>query len=153
MLIAIALNLVICFAIAGLSGWVTRRNLKNWYPNLIKPSFHPPSWIFGPVWTVLYCMIAIVGGILWSLKSESPAVFGLFMIQLGLNFSWSFVFFGARRIGLAFLNLFMLWMSILCLLIFTFPLSILGGILLIPYFIWTSFALLLNAWLWKLNPN
>ena len=78
--------ILISFIISGLAGLVTKRNIKTWYGDIKKPSFNPPSWIFGPVWTVLYIMIGIAGGLLWELKSQHSALMVLFMIQLMLNF-------------------------------------------------------------------
>ncbi len=153
MILPIFINLILCFLIAALSGWVTRKNVKTWYPTLIKPSFNPPAWVFGPVWSVLYVMIAIVGGILWTQKSQHPAAFIFYVIQLVLNFSWSFVFFGARQIGWALVNIVLLWLSVLVTMVLAFQVSLLAGYLIIPYLLWLSIATTINASVWKLNRS
>ena len=147
------LNLIVCFLIAGASGWVTRQNLKTWYPRLRKPSFNPPGWIFGPVWSVLYLIISIIGTVLWENRIEHPAPFFLYLVQLLLNFSWSFVFFGARRIDWALVNILLLWLSISCMIFYSFSFSFLVACLTLPYWLWVSFAVILNATLWKLNSK
>lgn len=141
-----------CFIISGLAGLVTKRNIKTWYGDIKKPSFNPPSWIFGPVWSVLYIIIGVAGGLLWSIRAHYELIFFVFLIQLVLNFAWSFIFFGAHRIGLALIDIFLMWVFIGLTILFSFSSHVfLVASLLIPYFLWVSFAGVLNFELWRLN--
>ena len=90
---------VLCLIISSFAGWVTNHNIADWFTQIQKPSFNPPSWVFAPVWICLYIMIGIAGGILWTMRVEYPAVFYVYLIQLVLNFAWSFIFFGGHQIG------------------------------------------------------
>lgn len=98
-------------------------------------------------------MIAVVGGILWTHKSEYPAAFIFYVVQLILNFSWSFIFFGARKIGWALLNILLLWLSVLVMLVLAFNASLVAGYLTIPYVLWLSFAAAINMVVWRLNRS
>lgn len=127
----------------------------GWYYALKKPFLNPPSWIFGPVWSVLYVLIILSFFIF--IKSESTfdkkIAISVFFIQLLLNLSWTPVFFGLKKIFLALLICTLLWLSIICLILLFYKHSKLASLLLVPYFLWTSFALYLNFSLWILNKN
>ena len=84
------ISIAIPLAIGALGSYFTILAVNNWYQTIHKPSWNPPNWIFGPVWSVLYIMIGIAGGLLWTLKSDHPGVMALFVIQLILNFAWLF---------------------------------------------------------------
>jgi tryptophan-rich sensory protein len=149
----IVVNLIICFIIAFFSGWITRKSVKTWYRTLKKPSFNPPAWVFSPVWTVLYVIIAIVGGMLWMEKAQHPMAFIFYVLQLVLNFSWSFIFFGARQLGASVINLALLWLSVLFMLICSFAIHPIIGYLILPYFLWLTFAARINLSIWCLNSK
>jgi len=125
----------------------------EWYAQLTKPALTPPGWVFGPVWTLLYFMMAVSAWLVWSNpglpKARMPLI--LFIVQLALNASWSCVFFGAHSIGLALVNIIVLWTAILATLILFWRLRKLSGALLVPYLLWVSFAAYLNIGLWRLN--
>lgn len=127
----------------------------GWYYALKKTFLNPPSWIFGPVWSVLYVLIILSFFIF--IKSESTfdkkIAISVFFIQLLLNLSWTPVFFGLKKIFLALLICTLLWLSIICLILLFYKHSKLASLLLVPYFLWTSFALYLNFSLWILNKN
>lgn len=142
---------VICLVISGIAGWVTGDNIAGWYTPLQKPSFNPPSWIFGPVWTVLYIMIGIAGGLLWTMRDTHPAAFWVYVLQLVFNFAWSFIFFGAHQIGWAYVDILLLWVSIILTIVFAFNASKVAAMLLVPYLGWVTFACVLNFMLWRLN--
>lgn len=143
--------LVICLGIASLSGWVTEAHVQTWYPHIHKPSFNPPPWIFGPVWTVLYIMIAFAGARIWQLRAAYPKVFYAFVLQLIFNFAWSFLFFGAQNILLGLIDIILLWVSLLTTIILVSSRDRYATWLLLPYFIWVSFAFILNISLYLLN--
>ena len=146
-----ALWVVICLLVASLSGWVTSHSIPNWYASLNKPIFNPPNWVFAPVWTTLYIMIGIAGGVITNNYKQSSTTFWLYVIQLLLNFSWSFVFFGAHMIGLALINIVLLWFVILLTILSASKHSKSASLLLLPYWLWVSFASILNFSLLLLN--
>lgn len=125
----------------------------QWYVALNKPSWTPPGWIFAPVWTILYLMIGVAG--YWAWDSSGPsnrkAAFCVFAVQLILNATWSWVFFGLNSIPLSVVNITALWGLILTNIILFYRLSSGAGYLLIPYFLWASFAAVLNWSIWRLN--
>lgn len=140
-------------AISALGGWATAGSVGTWYPTLEKPSFNPPNWIFAPVWTALYLMIAIAGWRAWR-RAEGPRLrlaLTAYAVQLALNLSWSFVFFGAQRIGAALAVIAVLLAAILANAWLFWRIERAAGALLVPYAAWVSFATLLNAALWRLN--
>lgn len=141
-------------AISGLGGWATAGSVSTWYPTLAKPFFNPPNWIFAPVWSALYLMIALAGWRAWlrSAGAGRRLAFTAYGVQLGLNLSWSFVFFGAQLIGPALAVVAAMLVAILVNARFFWRIDVVAGALLVPYAAWVSFATLLNAALWYLNP-
>ncbi len=121
-----------------------------WHEQLIKPGFNPPSWAFGPVWTILYVMIAVAGWRLWQQNPKSPESISWWN-QLGLNFLWSPVFFTAHQIDLALIIIFLLLVTIVFIIIRTWRTDRLVAWLMVPYAAWVSFASALNASIWMLN--
>ena len=151
----IGLVVMTCLVVGYLSGMVTRESITTWYPTLVKPFFNPPNWIFAPVWTALYIMMGFAGGIVWTkIDQDEKTVkkaFLFFIIQLGLNALWSFIFFYLHNPLLAFIEI-----IILLLIIFeTYSqfkkIDKIAGFLFIPYLCWVSFAMILNASIWWLN--
>lgn len=142
---------VICLVVSGLTGWVSSTHIHGWYQTLAQPSFTPPSWLFAPVWTALYITIGIAGGMLWKNRKNHPALFLLFILQLILNFAWSFLFFVGENINFAFIDIIALWFSLSCVVALCFVQKNKMGWLLLPYWMWTSFAAVLNYFIWQLN--
>ena len=140
-------------AVSALGGWATAASVGTWYQVLHKPSFNPPDWIFAPVWSALYLMIAIAGWRVWRRAAGNEARLALtaYAVQLALNLSWSFVFFGARLIGPALAVIAALLAAILANAFLFWRLERAAGALLVPYAAWVCFATLLNAALWRLN--
>lgn len=124
----------------------------DWYAGLQKPNWTPPNWLFGPAWTVLYVMIAFAGWLVWR-TDASPVLVGLWVLQLLLNGLWSFLFFGRRRMDLAFVDIGALWLAIAAFVVAAWPVSQTAGLLFVPYLAWVSFAAALNAAVWRLNPQ
>jgi benzodiazapine receptor len=124
-----------------------------WYAALAKPSFNPPNWLFGPVWTTLYAMIAVAGWRVWIRDRTGPWAMAWWILQLGLNFAWSPLFFGAHRIDLALVVIVLLLASIVGFIAQTWKADRVAALLFLPYAAWVSFASLLNAALWRLNPQ
>lgn len=145
--------LVFCFAAAGIGGAATTTSVGGWYQTLAKPSWNPPDWIFGPVWTVLYFLMAVAAWAVWR-RSGWPAAItplGWFAVQLALNVGWSIIFFGLRNPGAAFVEILVLWLAIAVTLVSFVRRSAVAAWLLVPYLVWTSFAVVLNAVIWRLN--
>ena len=140
--------------VGGLSGFATAKGVETWYPTLIKPSFNPPAWIFGPVWTVLYILMGVAAFLVWRQGLEADGVkraLALFLVQLGLNGLWSILFFGLQRPGWALVEIVVLWVAIVVTLRAFWRVSPAAGWLLVPYLAWVSFATVLNGSLWMLN--
>jgi tryptophan-rich sensory protein len=137
----------------GLGAFFTLSSVQSWYLTLNKPSWNPPSWLFGPVWTTLYVLMGIACYLIW--KSEHPSkkqVLTLYFLQLFLNFLWSPAFFGVQNPMLGMLVIVPLWAAILaCILLFR-KINGWAALLMIPYLLWVSFATVLNATIWYLNP-
>ena len=144
---------LVCFAAAGIGSSFTRKSVHTWYGQLNKPHWNPPKWIFGPVWSFLYLMMAISAWLVWReagwLGAKFPLI--LFGIQLLLNVTWSAVFFGRRTIGAAFGEILLLWTTVIATTVAFYPFSLLAAWLLIPYVAWVAFASYLNFRIWQMN--
>ena len=152
-IIALAAFVLICFAAAGLGGLVTAPQIPNWYADLAKPSWTPPNWIFGPVWTLLYLTMAFSAWLVWRQAGFAGAKLplALFAIQLALNSLWSVLFFGLQNPGAAAVEILLLWAAILATLLGFWKRSNLAGALLVPYLAWVGFAGVLNVAIWLMN--
>jgi translocator protein len=124
-----------------------------WYDGLEKPAFNPPSWVFGPVWTLLYVLMGVAAWLVWDRHGDrARTALALFLVQLAFNAGWSAIFFGLQSPGLAFAEILVLWALILATLVAFWRLHRTAGMLLLPYLAWVSFAAVLNFSLWRLNP-
>jgi tryptophan-rich sensory protein len=141
---------VLTLSVAALSGAATADTVRSWYPSINKPSWTPPSWLFGPVWTLLYLMMAVAAWLVWRQAGWGGALV-MFGVQLLLNALWSPLFFGWQQIGWAFVDIVALWLAILATTILFWQVVPAAGILFLPYLAWVSFATALNFALWRLN--
>ena len=133
---------------------MTQDTISIWSGQLRKPFFTPPDWIFGPVWTILYLLMAISFFLVWSKGINYPKVkyaIGYFLIQLGLNAVWTPLFFGFHLILPAFIEIILLWLAILVTFYAFKRISFYAAVLLIPYVAWVGFAVILNGSIWYLN--
>lgn len=121
-----------------------------WFQQLNKPAFNPPGWLFGPVWTVLYILIALTGWRIWT-RPDGAGLRGLWLGQMALNFLWSPVFFGWHSLGGALLVILALWLTIMAFITRAWSLDRPAALMFLPYGAWVSFATLLNASIWWLN--
>ncbi|WBM74439.1 TspO/MBR family protein [Saprospira grandis] len=144
------LALLLCFGVAALGGWATAQGLADWYPQLQKPSFNPPGYLFGPVWTLLYTLMAIAWAMVEGKGNSAKARF-FFLLQLGLNGLWSFLFFFAQSPGAALVEIALLWASIFYCIRLFWSIQPKAAYFLFPYLAWVSFAALLNASIYLLN--
>jgi translocator protein len=152
-LLALAGFLAASFLVAAIGGWFTSMGMPEWYAGLEKPSWNPPSWVFGPAWTTLYIMMAVAAWLVWKQAgfAGAPAAMALFFTQLALNLAWSGVFFALQRPGWALVELSMLWIAILATTALFFRHSTAAGALMVPYLAWVTFAGTLNAAIVRLN--
>jgi len=151
--LGLVIFLVVCLGAAGLGALATTPQIEGWYRTLAKPTWNPPAWIFGPVWTTLYVMMAIAAWLVWKpagFKAEATPL-TLFAVQLALNIAWSWIFFGAHQPGWAFVEIMLLWLAIGATTAAFFRCSTLAGWLFVPYLAWVSFASVLNFAIWRLN--
>jgi len=151
--------------LAGIIGaFATVSSVSTWYLTLEKPSFNPPSWVFGPVWTILYTMMGIAFFLILLKKFEKKTKkkkknkyknldysIKLFLVHLVFNTTWSLTFFGAKNIGLAFVVIMVLWAMIACLIKNFYKINKWASYLLVPYLLWVSFASILNLSIFILN--
>jgi tryptophan-rich sensory protein len=145
--------MLLSFAAAGIGSVFTVPGVRTWYPSLTKPTWTPPAWVFGPVWTVLYLCIAVAGFLAWRNAGFTGArwTFTFFVLQLVLNTAWSWIFFGLRNPGWGFAEIVLFWMSILVTTVLMFDVSQWAGLLFVPYLLWVTFAAVLNFSIWRLN--
>lgn len=150
----IIISVIICLGVGFAAGMATQNGVVEWYPQLNKPSFNPPNWIFGPVWTVLYIMMGVAAALVWHKagnKRKGQEALILFWVHLILNGLWSITFFYIQNIEMAFIVIGILW-GLIGLLIFRFmKIKKLAGYLLIPYWLWVTFASVLNYYIMVLN--
>jgi translocator protein len=142
--------LVVTFVVAAIGGIATSGSVRAWYPALVKPSWNPPSWVFGPVWTLLYTMMAIAAWLAWR-QAGWGGVLALYSVQLALNAAWSPLFFGLHRIDLALVDIVLLWVAIAATMVAFWRVTPVAGWLFVPYLVWVSFAMVLNFTIWRLN--
>lgn len=146
--------LVVSFIAAGI-GAAASIHASSFYAELVRPSWAPPSAVFGPVWTVLYALMGIAAWLVWRAKGfrAARALLILFLVQLAINALWSWLFFGWHFGALAFTDIVLLWLLIVTTLVLFWRVRLLAGVLLIPYLLWVSFASVLCYSVWQLNPQ
>jgi translocator protein len=147
--------ILVCLGAGGLGiVFVGGPNVDDWYGRLNKAWFNPPSWVFGPVWTVLYVLMGVAAFLVWQRgadKRDVQVALALFALQLILNALWTPLFFGWHQIGAALVEIVVLWLAILATAIAFGRVSQAAAVCLYPYIAWVSFAAVLNASLWWLN--
>jgi tryptophan-rich sensory protein len=150
---SLAASLAICLAAGGVGSFATSAKIPTWYATLAKPALNPPNWIFAPVWTTLYILMAVAAWMVWTRRQQAGtrAALALFAVQLLLNTLWSFLFFGAENPGLAMVEIIVLWLAISATIRTFREISPTAAWLLAPYLAWVSFASYLNFAIWRLN--
>lgn len=146
--------IIASFAAGGIGSLFTFKAIPTWYAGLKKPRYTPPNWVFGPVWTTLYVLMAISVFLVWQeglTTGYTVLAFILFWLQLSINALWSVIFFGFRLKGGGVITIIVLWFLILATIVASFPVSSWAGVLLIPYIAWVSIAVYLNIGVWWLN--
>lgn len=153
-LLPLLISVGITLSIAGIASYLTIPQIQVWYAFLQKPSFNPPNWLSGPVWTVLYITIGVSAYLIWQQRRESIDYVNSqysYFLQLLFNFSWSIVFFGLHQILAALLVIIALWLSIVANIFYFSKLNRTAAWLLVPYLLWVSFSGLLNFYIYLLN--
>lgn len=146
----LAISILLPFLASAIGGLFTSTSVSTWYIALNKPIFNPSSWVFGPVWTILYLLMGISFYLLW-IKKNDKLSFILFGLQLSLNSLWSVLFFGLKNPLFAFIEIIFLWLVILFMIIRFYKISKISAYLNIPYILWVSFAAVLNFSIYTLN--
>lgn len=148
---ALAAFLILCLGIMAIGGAITSTTVGTWYQMLAKPAFTPPDWVFGPTWTALYIMMAIAGWLVWRRVGLRDPALSLFFVQLALNLTWSALFFGMTWIGLAFIEILILWIIIAATMRAFWRINKTAALLFVPYLLWVGYAAALNGAIWALN--
>ena len=153
--IALLIFFGICFTVAAIGSLFTTSSVKTWYSGLLKPAGTPPSWIFGPVWSILYLLMAAAAWLVWRqrLHEDVWLALALFMVQLVLNGLWSFIFFGLRRPGAALVEITVLLIAIAMTALRFAELSRVAFWLMTPYLGWVLYASYLNFGIWRMNKG
>lgn len=153
-LIKLFISIVISLMAGFVGSLFTTPVVPGWYTTLALPVLSPPSWVFGPVWAILYVLMGVAAYLVWKKGLRRPLVrMGLFVfaIQLALNALWSYLFFGTRSPGLAFVEIVFLLVAILATIVLFRRVSTAAAWLLVPYLLWVGFAAYLNYMIWMLN--
>jgi len=148
--LSLFLILLITFTASAIGGFTTTYFKEPWYSEIILPDFNPPSWVFAPVWTTLYIMMSVAIWKIWK-NSFDLKILKLYLIHLIFNGSWSIIFFGFHQIGLALINLIIILVFIFLLMKKYLVKDKISFYLMIPYFLWSSYALILNSSIFILN--
>jgi tryptophan-rich sensory protein len=151
--LSMILWLALCFSVAALGARWTTTEIPTWYRALVHPSFAPPNWLFGPVWTLLYALMAFAAWRITQAPASPLRTWGLalFLVQLALNLAWSWIFFRQHAIGVAVAEIVLLWVAIAATTLVFARISPFAAGLMAPYLAWVAFAALLNAAYWRLN--
>lgn len=149
-ILKLIISIVLPFLASAIGSLFTANSVSSWYVTLIKPSFNPPSWVFGPVWTILYILMGISLYLVWIKKFDKTA-FTFFGIQLFLNALWSILFFGLKSPLFAFIEIIFLWAAILITIFYFYKINKISAYLFIPYILWVGFAAILNVSIIVLN--
>jgi benzodiazapine receptor len=146
--------LVVTF-IAAAAGSLASTQAPDFYAQLVRPSWSPPAWLFGPVWSVLYTLMAVAAWLVWRVGGFAYArtALTLYLVQLVFNALWTWLFFGLQRGGLAFADIVLNGLLIVATLVAFWRIRPLAGALLVPYLLWVTFAAALNYAVWQLNPQ
>ncbi len=151
--LALVFWFALCFAVAGMGARWTAGEITGWYRTLARPAIAPPNWVFGPVWTLLYGLMALAAWRIW-LAPPSPArgwALGLFLVQLALNLAWTWIFFRRHALGAALIEVAILWAAIGATTVAFSLVEASAGWLMAPYLAWVAFASVLNGAFWRLN--
>lgn len=153
LILKFVISLLLPLSLGAVAGIFTAQAVPEWYATLNQPSFSPPNWIFGPVWTTLYLILGVSFFLIWKQeqsKQRNQSIL-IFLVQIALNFGWSFLFFYYHLIGFALIEIILLWGTILGMILMFYKIRPLAAYLNLPYLLWVTFATILNAGYYFLN--
>lgn len=152
-IIKLIISILLPLSVGAIAGMFTSQAVPIWYASLNRPFFSPPNWVFGPVWTSLYILLGISFFLIWKEKAskERDLAIKVFLVQMLLNFAWSFLFFYFNLIGAALIEIILLWTSIAAMIYLFYKIKPVAAYMNIPYLLWVSFATILNAGYYFLN--
>ena len=148
--LSLGLILLVTFLASGVGSFVTSSFKEPWYSEIILPAFNPPSWVFSPVWTALYILMSLAIWIVW-IKTSNKKILQLYFVHLFFNAIWSIIFFGFHQIFIALIDLGIILIFIILLMKIYYQVSKISFLLMIPYLLWSSYALILNTTIFYLN--
>ena len=148
--ISLTLILLVTFLASGIGSFATSSFKEPWYSEIILPTFNPPSWVFGPVWTILYIFMSVAAWIAWN-KSSNKKVLQVYFVHLFFNAIWSVIFFGFHQIFIALIDLVIILVFIIWLMKIYYQINKISFVLMTPYLLWSSYALVLNTTIFYLN--
>tara|TARA_B100000427_G_scaffold132334_1_gene110100 strand:+ start:449 stop:910 length:462 start_codon:yes stop_codon:yes gene_type:complete len=148
--LSLGLILLVTFVASGIGGFVTSSFKEPWYSEIILPSFNPPSWVFGPVWTTLYIFMSVAAWFAWK-KTSDKKILQIYFIHLFFNSIWSVIFFGFHQIFIALIDLVIILIFIIWLMKIYYQVNKISFLLMTPYLLWSSYALILNGTIFYLN--
>ena len=148
--LSLGLILLVTFVASGIGGFVTSSFKEPWYSEIILPSFNPPSWVFGPVWTTLYILMSVAAWSAWN-KTSDKTILKIYFVHLFFNSIWSIIFFGFHQILIALIDLGVILIFIIWLMKIYYQINKISFLLMIPYLLWSSYAFMLNATIFYLN--
>ena len=148
--ISLTLILLVTFVASGIGGFVTSSFKEPWYSQIVLPTFNPPSWVFGPVWTLLYIFMSVAVWIAWK-KTSNKKILQLYFVHLFFNAIWSIIFFGFHQIFIALIDLGIILIFIIWLMKIYYQVTKISFLLMVPYLLWSSYALILNTTIFYLN--
>jgi len=148
--LSLGLILLVTFVASGIGGFITSSFKEPWYSEIILPTFNPPSWVFSPVWTVLYIFMSVAAWIAWN-KTSDKKILQIYFVHLFFNATWSIIFFGFHQIFIALIDLGIILIFIIWLMKIYYKVNKISFLLMTPYLLWSSYALILNTTIFYLN--
>jgi tryptophan-rich sensory protein len=152
--VKLVLSLAIPQVVAAIGAYFTITGTGSWYMDIDKPSWNPPSWVFGPTWTILYVLMGVAFFLVWKERVRTTgkrAAMIAWVVQLLLNVFWTIIFFNRHAIGWALVEIAALWLAIVLTIILFLRVNRTAALLLLPYLAWVTFATILTSAIWKLN--
>ncbi len=148
------ISISIPLTVGAMAGYFTSTSVKTWFVTLQKPTFNPPSWLFAPVWTILYILMGIAFFLIWkssATNTQKKPAYSIYWVQLALNFIWSLLFFYSQNPGAGLIDIVLLLIAILFTIKQFYAINKTSAFLLVPYVLWVLFATALNTQIWRLN--
>ncbi len=151
--LSLALLIGLCLSVGAIGALFTAESVRTWYPTLAKPTWTPPNWLFGPMWTTLYFLMGVAGWLVWRAPTAAwrAQAWQLWWMQLVVNAAWSPIFFGARAIAAGAIVIVLLWIAIALFIARTWRPHRTAALLFVPYLAWATLATALNITIWRLN--